>query len=127
MSDNNDYYTVLGIPKTATDKEIKRAYRKAALKYHPDKNKGDKKAEEKFQKISEAYEVLHDSEKRKQYDTYGKDGMKRGHTGSNPFDIFEQFFGGQSNFHTNFQTKNTSSQVQPTYMNLSIPLEQMYN
>lgn len=66
-----DYYKILGIDKTADVSEIKKAYRKLALKYHPDKTKGDKSLEEKFKKISEAYAVLSDSEKRNQYDTYG--------------------------------------------------------
>ncbi|WP_321495103.1 J domain-containing protein [uncultured Desulfobacter sp.] len=66
-----DYYKTLGINKTATPEEIKKAYRKLALKYHPDKTKGDKALEDKFKIISEAYAVLSDPEKRKQYDTYG--------------------------------------------------------
>ena len=67
----SDYYEILGVKKTASDEEIKKAYRKLAMKYHPDHTKGDKNAEEKFKKISEAYAVLSDKEKRKQYDTYG--------------------------------------------------------
>lgn len=66
-----NYYKTLGVQKTAGKDEIKKAYRKLALKYHPDRNKGDKQAEEKFKKISEAYAVLSDAEKRQQYDTYG--------------------------------------------------------
>ncbi len=66
-----DYYKILGVEKTADVSEIKKAYRKLALKYHPDKTKGDKPLEEKFKKISEAYAVLSDPEKRNQYDTYG--------------------------------------------------------
>lgn len=69
MSD--DYYKILGIDKKASASEIKKAYRKLALKYHPDKTKGDKALEDKFKKISEAYAVLSDSEKKNQYDTYG--------------------------------------------------------
>lgn len=69
MSD--DYYKILGITKDASASEIKKAYRKLALKYHPDKTKGDKALEDKFKKISEAYAVLSDSEKKNQYDTYG--------------------------------------------------------
>ena len=68
-----DYYNILGVDKNADEKTIKKAYRKLALKYHPDKNKGDKKAEEKFKQINEAYTVLSDPEKRKKYDKYGKD------------------------------------------------------
>jgi curved DNA-binding protein len=68
-----DYYKVLGVDKKAGAEDIKKAYRKLALKYHPDRNPGDKKAEESFKKISEAYAVLSDPEKRKQYDTFGSD------------------------------------------------------
>jgi len=67
----DDYYKILGITKTASAAEIKKAYRKLALKYHPDKTKGDKTAEDMFKKISEAYAVLSDAEKKQQYDTYG--------------------------------------------------------
>ncbi|GAB4335330.1 MAG: DnaJ C-terminal domain-containing protein [Desulfobulbaceae bacterium] len=66
-----DYYEVLGVAKTASADEIKKAYRKLALRYHPDRNQGDKAAEARFKEINEAYAVLSDSEKRKQYDTYG--------------------------------------------------------
>lgn len=69
--DYKDYYSVLGVGKKATAEEIKKAYRKLAVKYHPDKNQGNKTAEEKFKEISEAYEVLGDPEKRKQYDKLG--------------------------------------------------------
>ncbi|NTV47707.1 MAG: DnaJ domain-containing protein [Chlorobiales bacterium] len=69
----HNYYDVLAIGKAATEEEIKKAYRKLAVKYHPDKNKGDKAAEEKFKEVSEAYEVLSDPEKRKMYDRFGKD------------------------------------------------------
>jgi molecular chaperone DnaJ len=112
-----DYYKVLGVPKTATEKDIKSAYRKLARKYHPDVNPGDNKAEGKFQDINEAYEVLGDSEKREKYDQFGSQWQNfqggRGRPpggGGQPFDfdfdfsgadfsggggnIFEQMFGG---------------------------------
>ncbi|MCK5850904.1 MAG: molecular chaperone DnaJ [Kiritimatiellae bacterium] len=76
MADKKDYYELLGVNRQATDGEIKKAYRKRAMKYHPDKNSGDKVAEAKFKEISEAYEVLSDAGKRQQYDQYGHDGMK---------------------------------------------------
>src|SRR3989339_2067098 len=72
-----DYYKILGIEKNADASEIKKAYRKLAMKYHPDKTKGDKSLEEKFKKISEAYAVLSDPEKRSQYDTYGSAGFQK--------------------------------------------------
>jgi len=83
-----DYYKVLGVAKTATPEEIKKAYRKLALKYHPDKNQGDKAAEAKFKEISEAYAVLSDRNKREQYDTYGSTGF---HQRFSQEDIFRGF------------------------------------
>lgn len=71
-TDFKDYYAILGISKTASPEEIKKAFRKLALKYHPDRNPGDRSAEAKFKEVSEAYEVLSDSDKRKKYDSYGQ-------------------------------------------------------
>ncbi|MFH1154699.1 MAG: DnaJ C-terminal domain-containing protein [Pseudomonadota bacterium] len=84
----NDYYKLLGISKDATEADIKKAYRKLALKYHPDKNEGDKTAESKFKEISEAYAVLSDKEKRQQYDTYGSAGFQQRFSQE---DIFRNF------------------------------------
>lgn len=83
-----EYYEILGVAKNATKDEIKKAYRKLALKYHPDKNKGDKAAEEKFKEISEAYAVLSDPEKKQQYDTYGSANF---HQRYSQEDIFRNF------------------------------------
>lgn len=74
----SDYYATLGVSKSATQDEIKKAYRKLAIKYHPDKNPGDKEAEKKFKSVSEAYEVLGDENKRHMYDQYGADAFKAG-------------------------------------------------
>ncbi len=97
-----DYYAILGVSRTATIEEIKKAYRKLAIKYHPDKNPGDKEAEEKFKEISEAYEVLSNEEKRRIYDQYGYEGLKN--SGFKAPDIeeilrdFENLFGGFGDF-----------------------------
>ncbi len=71
MDNKRDYYVVLGVSKNATPEELKKAYRKLALKYHPDKNPGDKAAEEKFKEAAEAYDVLNDPDKRAKYDQWG--------------------------------------------------------
>lgn len=91
-----DYYEVLGVGKTASDDEIKKAYRKLAIKYHPDKNPGDKTAEEKFKEATEAYEVLSDKQKRSRYDQFGHAGV--GANGGNPFGGGNSFSGGNFNF-----------------------------
>ena len=101
MSNKRDYYEVLGVAKSASTTEIKKAYRKLALKYHPDKNEGDTAAEDKFKEAAEAYEILSNDEKKSKYDQFGHDGMRGGfgggHGGMNMDDIFSQFgdvFGG---------------------------------
>ena len=83
-----DYYEILGIKKDSSTQDIKKAYRKLAMKFHPDRNKGDKEAEEQFKKVSEAYAVLSDPEKRKQYDTYGASGFQQRYSQE---DIFRGF------------------------------------
>lgn len=93
-----DYYEILEISRTASGDDIKKAYRKLALKYHPDRNQGDKEAEEKFKQISEAYEVLSNDEKRSLYDRYGKAGLENSSFGGfsdiDISEIFNSFFGG---------------------------------
>jgi len=100
--EDKDYYKILGVSRNASEEEIKKAYRKIAMQYHPDRNPGNKEAEEKFKIASEAYEVLRDPEKREIYDRYGVEGLKgTGFTGFRGFDdifsafgdIFEDFFG----------------------------------
>lgn len=98
-----DFYEVLGVARGASDEEIKKAYRRLAVKYHPDKNPGDKEAEEKFKELGHAYEVLSDPQKRAAYDQYGHDAFdpraraRGGAPGAgfhDPFDIFREVFGG---------------------------------
>ncbi|KAI6659006.1 dnaJ-like protein subfamily C member 5-like isoform X1 [Oopsacas minuta] len=118
-SEHLDYYELLGLSRSATSEEIRKAYRKLALKFHPDKNKDNPEAENMFKLISRAYDVLSDPEKKDTYDRYGADGLERGfHTGHadtgfghgsnfpqfhsfvfrSPHDIFKEFFGSSSPF-----------------------------
>ncbi|HHT9118086.1 MAG TPA: molecular chaperone DnaJ [Candidatus Hypogeohydataceae bacterium YC38] len=97
--EDEDYYRILEIERNASQEDIKKAYRKQALKYHPDRNPGDKQSEQRFKKAAEAYEILGDPEKKKQYDLYGREGLKgfEVHGFTNFEDIFEHFsdiFGG---------------------------------
>lgn len=107
MSKKRDYYEILGVSKTSTPEEIKKAYRKVAIQFHPDKNPGNKEAEEKFKEAAEAYEVLSDADKRARYDRFGHNQGGGGFSGHhmNMDDIFSQFgdiFGGGSPFDSFF-------------------------
>ncbi|KAL8195996.1 hypothetical protein R6Q57_024996 [Mikania cordata] len=125
-SDNSKYYQILGVPQTATQDELKKAYRKSAIKNHPDKG-GDP---EKFKELSQAYEVLSDPEKREIYDQYGEDALKEGMGGGgsssgNPFDIFEQFFGG--GFGGGGSSRTRKKQGEDVKQVLKVSLEDVYN
>src|SRR5437762_5870113 len=97
-----DYYEVLGLGRNASEEEIKRAYRKLAVKFHPDKNPDDPHAEEKFKELGEAYDVLMDPDKRAAYDRFGHAAFASGSGGfggggfHDPFEIFREVFGGGS-------------------------------
>jgi curved DNA-binding protein len=103
-----DYYDSLGVNKNASEEELKRAYRKLAMKYHPDRNPNKKEAEERFKEINEAYAVLSDKEKRKQYDTFGKEGFHQRFTQEDIFrgfdfdDILSSLFGGRGKRESRF-------------------------
>jgi len=113
-----DYYEVLGVERMVSDEAIKKAYRKLAVKFHPDKNPGDKSAEEKFKEIGEAYEVLSDPQKRAAYDQYGHAAFDprtragRGGGFHDPFEIFREVFSGSSIFEEFFGGRHDPSQSQ---------------
>ncbi len=132
-----DYYQILDVPKTATQEELKKAYRKLAMKHHPDKNPGDKSAEEKFKEISHAYDVLSDEQKRAAYDRYGHDAFNQGGMGSGGggmggggfdfssgfADIFEDLFGRQRGGGGESQTSNRGADLR---YNLNVTLEEAF-
>ena len=130
-----DYYDVLGVNKSATPDQIKSAYRKLAVKYHPDKNKGDKASEEKFKEASEAYHVLSNSERKQNYDNFGHAAFENGGGGrggfgnfdfSNHFsDIFEDFFG--EGFGGGRRSRRTNHRGSDLRYDLSITLEEAYS
>ncbi|MBW2085044.1 MAG: J domain-containing protein, partial [Deltaproteobacteria bacterium] len=108
MAKNEDYYKTLGVSRQATPEEIKKTYRRLAIKYHPDKNKDNKEAEEKFKGINEAYAVLSDSEKRKKYDLYGHTGFQQQYSQE---DIFRNFDIGDMFKEFGFGTEDIFSQI----------------
>jgi len=124
-----DYYEVLGVSKSATPEELKKAFKRLAIKYHPDKNPGNKEAEDKFKEAAEAYEVLNDPQKRTTYDQFGHQGVNSnfGHTGFNDVninDIFNNIFGGDEIFGDIFGDIFGSSRRRPPRgRNIQIALE----
>ncbi|CAM6089249.1 unnamed protein product [Calypogeia fissa] len=128
-SDNTRYYDILGVSKTASADELKKAYRKAAIKNHPDKG-GDP---EKFKELAQAYEALSDPEKREIYDQYGEDALKEGMGGGggshNPFDIFESFFGtgGGGSFGGSGRGGRRQRRGEDVVHQLKVSLEDLYN
>ncbi|HTE31118.1 MAG TPA: molecular chaperone DnaJ [Chryseolinea sp.] len=130
MSTKRDYYEILGVTKTSTPEEVKKAYRKVAIQFHPDKNPDNKEAEEKFKEAAEAYEVLSDADKRAKYDRFGHSRSNGGPTGGhemNMDDIFSQFgdiFGGNgSPFESFFGGNSRSGRRQRKGSNLRIKLK----
>ena len=105
MSTKRDFYEVLGVERGTSDEDIKKAYRKLAMKFHPDRNPGDKEAEDNFKELGEAYEILSDEQKRAAYDRYGHAAFQQGGMGGggfgggggggvDPFEVFREVFGG---------------------------------
>ena len=132
-----DYYDVLGVNKSASPEELKSAYRKLAVKYHPDKNPGDKNAEDKFKEASEAYGVLSDKSKKENYDNFGHAAFENGGGGQGGFggfggfsgadfsDIFEDFFGDFGGG-KKFKRKKSNNRGSDLRYDLSITLEEAY-
>ncbi len=129
MSEKRDYYTILGITKNTNESEIKKAYRKLALKYHPDKNPDNKEAEDKFKEITEAYECLSDANKKSKYDRFGHDGINGANANYN--DFFGNFGGGGPEFSDLFgdlfnrfnQTNNNSHIKRGRHLKIHINLD----
>eukprot|EP00052_Salpingoeca_macrocollata_P001508 m.25948 g.25948 ORF g.25948 m.25948 type:complete len:360 (+) comp11448_c0_seq1:94-1173(+) len=121
-----DFYNILGVPRSATQKEIKKAYRKLAMQYHPDKNTGDPTAADRFQDIGAAYEVLSDEDKRKTYDRHGEEGLQKG-MNTNAGDVFSSMFGG--GFFNPFGGGGEKQTLRGHDVNLEVDatLEQLYN
>ena len=133
-----DYYDVLGVNKSASPEELKSAYRKLAVKYHPDKNPGDKGAEEKFKEASEAYGILSDKSKKENYDNFGHAAFENGGGGQGGFggfggfsgadfsDIFEDFFGDFGGGRRSSRGRSSNNRGSDLRYDLSITLEEAY-
>eukprot|EP00055_Hartaetosiga_balthica_P008199 m.29631 g.29631 ORF g.29631 m.29631 type:complete len:367 (-) comp6172_c0_seq1:174-1274(-) len=121
---DRDFYKILGVSKTATKKEIKKAYRALAMKFHPDKNPGDDTAADKFQDIGAAYEVLSDPDQREIYDKHGEEGLKNGGAKQHdPFDMFSSMFGGGGGSFFNFGGGNRRGNERPRGADVHIDLD----
>jgi molecular chaperone DnaJ len=124
-----DYYELLGVKKDASQDQIKKAYRKLAVKYHPDKNPDNPDAELRFKEVSEAYSILSDTEKRQKYDMYGHDGISQNFSGFDPRDIFghfENMFGGFEHFFGGDRgRRNVIRKGSDTKFKVSIDLEEV--
>ena len=122
----SDYYEVLGIPRTATDEEIRKAYRILALKYHPDKAEPDTRdtLTEKFKEIAQAYQVLSDPDKRRDYDTRGQTPII---VFTNPFDIFSHIFGISPNYQQMFDAYTTNIHPEPVVVYLECNIHEIFN
>ncbi|CAH1788009.1 unnamed protein product [Owenia fusiformis] len=119
-----DFYQILGVPRSATKNQIKKAYRKLAKEMHPDKNKGDEEAEERFQDLGAAYEVLSDDDKRKIYNKHGEEGLNKGDMNGDPF---SSFFGGFSPFGGfGGQQEQEIPRGGDVIMDLDVTLEELY-
>ncbi|XP_023693580.1 dnaJ homolog subfamily B member 11-like [Paramormyrops kingsleyae] len=123
-----DFYKILGVKKSASVKDIKKAYRKLALQLHPDRNRDDPSAQDKFADLGAAYEVLTDEEKRKQYDAYGEEGLKEGHHHSSHGDIFSSFFGDFGFFGENQRQQDRNvPRGNDIVLDLEVTLEEVYS
>jgi molecular chaperone DnaJ len=127
---DKDFYDILGVGRSASDDEIKKSYRKLAMKYHPDRNQGDAESEKKFKEASGAYEILKDSQKRAAYDQYGHDAFRQGGAGGNQgfgdfgggfSDIFEEFFSGSNT------SQRGPSRGSDLRYNMSISLQEAFS
>ena len=130
---DKDFYEILGVQKNASDDEIKKSYRKLAMKFHPDRNKDDKESERKFKEATAAYEALKDPERRAAYDQYGHDAFRQGGMGGGQgfgdfgggfSDIFEEFFGGGFGGSSRQSGPQRGSDLR---YNMSITLQEAFN
>lgn len=126
---SKDYYSILGVNKDATDKEIKRAYRRKSLQFHPDKNPGNKEAEEKFKEVAEAYRVLSDKDMRQRYDTYGTVDDNFGGMDINPEDIFASFMKMHRGFGFGFddEPQERIFKGRDKILKVNVTLKEVYN